>query len=106
MPTSNNMNDQKDTSQQSQVVETNKNADYYRRQSIARAEEAFKHGAIEGLLYDSSDCLFSECIEHDGKLYSISDAKKITFKTDCRCGFSPFGSRGSRKPRPSAEPLA
>jgi|GEM_PF-5168278 len=85
------MNDQKDTSQQSQVVETNK-ADYYRRQSIARAEEAFKHGAIEGLLYDSGDCLFSECIERDGKLYSIFDAKKITFKTDCRCGFSPYNS--------------
>jgi hypothetical protein len=91
MPISDDMNDQKETSQQSQV-EANKNADYYRLQSIARAEEAFKYGAIEGLLYDSNDCLLSECIERDGKVYSISDAKKITFKTDCRCGFSPYNS--------------
>jgi hypothetical protein len=54
--------------------------------SIERAEESARHApAIKGMLYDSGDCLFSECIARDGKVFSFIDAKLLNFKKDCRC---------------------
>jgi hypothetical protein len=70
-----------------------KGLDYYRREILTRAREASKYGAIEGILYNSSNCLLEQCIERDGHVFSIDDAEKLVFTKDCRCSFTPYNSR-------------
>ncbi len=65
---------------------------FYRRQTIARAEEAAKYGAIEGLEYCNRDCLFSECLPRHGKIYTIEDAKNIKFRPGCTCDLLSYNS--------------
>ncbi len=75
---------------------------FYRRQTVARAEEAAMHGAIEGLEYYNRDCLFSDCLSRHGEIYKIEDAKKIKFRPGCTCDLmsynSGWGKPASQKP--------
>lgn len=68
----------------------NPDIDDFRHKTILRAEEAYKYDAIDGLQYDARGCDFSECHALHKKIFTIEEAKKIKFKSDCGCSLLPF----------------
>lgn len=70
---------------------------FYKRQTIARAEEAFKWGAIEGVKYSKGTCSFPECQDRHGNIYSIKEALKIKFRPGCKCDLSAYNSHWEKK---------
>ena len=66
---------------------------FFRYWTIVRAEEAMKHGAIEGLQYIASDRCPEESKCKNGKVFSIAEVKKIKFKLGCGCDLVPYNRK-------------
>lgn len=77
----------------------------WRGKTIDRLEVSFKSGAIEGLEYNTLDCCLPDHAARHGKIYTPSQARQLTFGTDCRCDLLPFNSSWGNPSKTYSEPI-